>query len=290
MAGAEVVGARQRRAATAGLLAPRPANVVTAALTDAAGNYSLTLRPAAYTVVANLDGTPYEGGGSTPVAHPVDGRRVRAPPPRTSRCRRRARSRSIVTDESAQPIPAKASVVGFDPSPVLTNTQTCSASSTTAPASSATSAGRRIPFGARARALHRSERRLGRRADRAGQLSGRRLARARVLGRRAERHRHGGRHHPVTPQIARVIDTTGFVGSDFHVHSHRQPRLARCARRDRVVTMLAEGIDFFTPSDHDFRADFAPDIAAISARRACSAPRPAPRSPPSTTATSTPGR
>jgi len=35
------------------------------------------------------------------------------------------------------------------------------------------------------------------------------------------------------------------------------------ARRDRVVTMLAEGVDFFASTDHDFRSDYNPDIAAI---------------------------
>jgi hypothetical protein len=80
---------------------------------------------------------------------------------------------------------------------------------------------------------------------------------------------------PASGQLAPVLDTTGFVGSDFHVHSIDSPD-SSISREERVVTMLAEGVDFFTPSDHDFRADFAPTIAALG-RRACSAPRSAAR-------------
>jgi len=65
-------------------------------------------------------------------------------------------------------------------------------------------------------------------------------------------------------QLARVVDTAGFVGSDFHVHSIDSAD-SSISREERVVTMLAEGLDFFTPSDHEFRADFAPTIAALGA-------------------------
>src|SRR5262249_18847615 len=66
----------------------------------------------------------------------------------------------------------------------------------------------------------------------------------------------------VNATIARLTDTTGFVGSDFHVHSIESAD-SQIARRDRVLTLLDEGLDFFTPSDHDIRTDYAPDIAAI---------------------------
>ncbi len=66
----------------------------------------------------------------------------------------------------------------------------------------------------------------------------------------------------VNAQIARVTDSSGFIGSDFHIHSIESPD-SQIARRDRVVTLLAEGLDFFTPSDHDIRTAYAPDVAAI---------------------------
>jgi hypothetical protein len=70
--------------------------------TDDLGNFSVTLPPGNYTVAANLDGAPYEGGGSTPLEH-----RSPSPPsptpPRTSRCRRPVPCRSRWSTRTAIP-------------------------------------------------------------------------------------------------------------------------------------------------------------------------------------------
>ena len=66
----------------------------------------------------------------------------------------------------------------------------------------------------------------------------------------------------VAAQVARVVQTPGFIAGDFHVHSFDSPD-ASVTRTERVATMLAEGMDFFTPSDHDFRADFQPTLNAM---------------------------
>ena len=65
-------------------------------------------------------------------------------------------------------------------------------------------------------------------------------------------------------QIANVIDTTGFVSGDFHVHSIDSPD-SKVPREDRIVSMLAEGADFFVPTDHESVQDFSADIAALGA-------------------------
>ena len=59
----------------------------------------------------------------------------------------------------------------------------------------------------------------------------------------------------VDAQLAQVIATDGFVFGDFHVHSIDSVD-AEVTRAERVATYLAEGVDFFTPSDHDIRVDF----------------------------------
>ena len=46
-------------------------NIRISVKSDASGNYTLTLPPGNYTVQAAMNGTPYEGGGSTPLGHPV---------------------------------------------------------------------------------------------------------------------------------------------------------------------------------------------------------------------------
>ena len=46
-------------------------NVVTHTRTDASGTYSMTVPPGDYDVAVNRDGSPFEGGGSTPALNPV---------------------------------------------------------------------------------------------------------------------------------------------------------------------------------------------------------------------------
>jgi hypothetical protein len=68
----------------------------------------------------------------------------------------------------------------------------------------------------------------------------------------------------VDAQLAPVTDSSGLVSGDFHVHSIDSPD-SNISRSERVVSMLAEGVDFFTPSDHEFRSDFGPTVMALAA-------------------------
>src|SRR6185369_2813194 len=66
----------------------------------------------------------------------------------------------------------------------------------------------------------------------------------------------------IEAKITQVIDTPGFIAGDFHVHAIDSPD-SEVTRTERVASQLAEGIDFFTPSEHDIRVDFAPTVAAM---------------------------
>jgi hypothetical protein len=66
----------------------------------------------------------------------------------------------------------------------------------------------------------------------------------------------------VNADVAPVVDTTGFVSGDFHVHSFDSVDCP-VTREERIISMIAEGVDFFTPSDHGFRIDFTQDIADL---------------------------
>ncbi|MBP6725217.1 MAG: hypothetical protein KA137_10280, partial [Halioglobus sp.] len=59
----------------------------------------------------------------------------------------------------------------------------------------------------------------------------------------------------VDAELAQVVSTDGYIYGDFHVHSIDSPD-SEVTRAERVATYLAEGMDFFTPSDHDIRVDF----------------------------------
>jgi hypothetical protein len=66
----------------------------------------------------------------------------------------------------------------------------------------------------------------------------------------------------VNSQIARVIDTSGFISADFHSHAIASPD-SEVTNEARVISMLAEGVDFATLTDHEFRTDLAPVVASL---------------------------
>jgi hypothetical protein len=68
----------------------------------------------------------------------------------------------------------------------------------------------------------------------------------------------------VSLSIERVVDTSGYVSMDFHVHSGKSfdsslPLL------DRVASFLAEGVEVMVSTDHDYVSDFSPMISSLSA-------------------------
>jgi hypothetical protein len=236
---------------------------VTQAVTGPDGSYAMTVAGGSYSVVAGLDGTPYQGGGSAPVLNPVtvapyQSATVNLALPGTGALD------VAITDENGDPIAGKVSVVGFDPSPGFANTQSV--------------------FG-----LINNRTGVFRDFTEDGPPFG--LARVEFVGPTGVSGpvtlepgsyqvvvSHGpeysiatagvtvtaGATTPASLQIARVIDSTGFISGDFHVHSIDSPD-SKVTKVERVVSMLAEGVDFFTPSDHESRQDFNPAIAEAGA-------------------------
>jgi hypothetical protein len=62
-----------------------------------------------------------------------------------------------------------------------------------------------------------------------------------------------------------VVPTPGYLAADFHQHTHKSPD-SPVPPEDRLVTYLAEGVDFISSSDHDFLFDYGPLIDAAGAR------------------------
>lgn len=60
-------------------------------------------------------------------------------------------------------------------------------------------------------------------------------------------------------QVIRSVDTPGAFAADFHVHAINSFD-SGTVLSDRVVTMVAEGVEFFTSTDHDFLTDYAPTV------------------------------
>jgi hypothetical protein len=241
---------------------PTARNVVAHTSTDALGRYRLSAVPGNYTVEANLEGAPFEGGGGTPTSHAVTIAAYQSATQNVALPATGAIQVSI-TDASGAPFSGKASVVGFDPSPDPVNTQAVIVVTNRTPVFN--DLGRDgVPFGLSQ--VHFVD------------VSGTTPVVPIEPGSYRVVFSHGpeysstfsdiavtaGATATASGQLARVVDTAGFVGSDFHVHSIDSAD-SSISREERVVTMLAEGLDFFTPSDHEFRADFAPTIAALGA-------------------------
>ncbi len=65
----------------------------------------------------------------------------------------------------------------------------------------------------------------------------------------------------VNAVLARVIDTTGWMSADFHVHAVSSPD-SIVDNTTRVSGFAADGFDVIVSTDHDFVTDFAPVISA----------------------------
>lgn len=62
--------------------------------------------------------------------------------------------------------------------------------------------------------------------------------------------------------LARVVDTTGWVNVDLHVHAVNSADTS-VANEERVLSFLAEGVDVLVSTDHDYLTDFGPTVKAL---------------------------
>ncbi|MFO0599303.1 MAG: CehA/McbA family metallohydrolase [Myxococcaceae bacterium] len=66
----------------------------------------------------------------------------------------------------------------------------------------------------------------------------------------------------VDATIARVVDTTGWISADLHVHAMGSPDSA-VGNSVRALSFAAEGVDVLVSTDHDFVTDYAPVIEQL---------------------------
>ena len=63
-------------------------------------------------------------------------------------------------------------------------------------------------------------------------------------------------------QVVHSVDTSGWISGDFHVHAFRSHDTG-VNLRQRIITMAAEGVEFFSSTDHDVVTDYAPTVAEM---------------------------
>jgi hypothetical protein len=65
-------------------------------------------------------------------------------------------------------------------------------------------------------------------------------------------------------RLERAFDTSGWLACDFHLHA--APSFdSRVPLMDRVVALVAEGVDFAVATDHNHVTDYAPAVADLAA-------------------------
>ncbi|MEP5764365.1 MAG: carboxypeptidase regulatory-like domain-containing protein [Halieaceae bacterium] len=223
--------------------------------TDADGAYSLTLPPGDYQVQANAEG--YEFASDEPAVAVINtgvATSLDFDLPQPGFLEVSVTGKPLVG--VAGPVPAKLQVVGFDPSPPLYNRVLASLTGVFGDGSDT------LPYGISAVEF----------IDRSGQSSRLTLEPGDYqvvvsLGPRYSAFKQDisitpGQTTTVQAELAQVLSTPGYVYGDFHVHSIDSPD-AEVTRAERVATYLAEGMDFFTPSDHGIRVDFSDTLSSM---------------------------
>jgi hypothetical protein len=226
-------------------------------------NYSGTVPPGAYAAVAGLPGHLYEGGAALPPTKPVNVVAAAAATvdfdlPATGALRVNA------TDESGAPIPARVTVVGFDPSPEKTVPGPTLPGFGSSPQGVLLDTSDFLPFGVAAVGytdasgsvefpLEPGARRYHVFVSRGTEYSAFRTAAPVSIA--------AGSTTVVNAQVARVLDTSGFVSSDFHVHGIRSAD-SRVSDVHRVESYSAEGVENVIMTDHHVHTDLRPAIEA----------------------------
>ncbi len=62
--------------------------------------------------------------------------------------------------------------------------------------------------------------------------------------------------------LMRVVDTSGFIGADLHLHAEPSPD-SELPISERISACLAEGLEFIAATDHDHITDYNPVIKAM---------------------------
>jgi hypothetical protein len=70
----------------------------------------------------------------------------------------------------------------------------------------------------------------------------------------------------VVAHVEPVVDTTGYVSGDFHVHSGNSPD-SGVPLGTRILSYAGEGVEFVSASDHDVLTDYWPAIRTLGLER-----------------------
>jgi hypothetical protein len=70
----------------------------------------------------------------------------------------------------------------------------------------------------------------------------------------------------ITARLAHVVDTSGWLSADFHVHAARSSD-SRVPMADRIYEFVADDVQMITATDHNVISDYEPFIKELDAGR-----------------------
>ena len=209
---------------------------------DADGSYALCLPAGDVRLIAGQEGRPYAGGGTTPERVPVT---VVAGGPQTVDLTLPSTGRftASVVDSAGAPLPSRVTIYGIDPSPHTYRLDgdgfdprppgvAAMFDSADGTFSFPLEPGEYDAVFTRGPEYTMAQESFTVAAGATASLSG---------------------------ALHRVVDTTGYLSGDFHVHAHWSPD-SQISNRDRVTNMAAEGVEILVSTDHAFVTDYGPDI------------------------------
>ena len=256
--GAQLSGARVALGLASGAVID---HVTAHFVTDASGCYSGKVPAGSYGAVAGKNGYPYEGSASAPPVHAV----VVSTNSVTTQdfsLPSTGKLRLNVTDANGDPVPARINVIGFDPSPeptIFSQVSPLLPSSRTGVLNDVSRDTLNYGYAALAFAGANGVAEVDVEpgsyqvyVTRGGEWS--------VYGTPATLT--GGATTVVNAQIAHVLDTAGFISSDYHVHQVNSPD-SRIANARRVESFAAEGVDNLIATDHDAITNLSPLINTL---------------------------
>ena len=239
-------------------------NVFSATTTDEFGFYRMWLPNGDYDVQVRGPGIPYEASAATPTPHPLSAKggktiALNLDLPTTGGLH------VVIKDQNGDPIAGKVSIVGFEAAPDPLNIDSI--------AGFIDAIGRRFGYETQDKGEFTPGIVKAIFADQTGDTGTVPLEPGSyhvVVSHGAEYDVYdqaititAGATTTINPAtIHQVVDTTGFVAIDTHVHMLESPD-SEVTDVNRIVSEMAEGVDFFTPTDHDHVHDLTGTIAAM---------------------------
>jgi hypothetical protein len=258
--GAPAPGARVSiGAASSGALT----TVVSTWIADASGCYSGSVPVGSYQAVAAKQGFPYEPGGTLPtlpLLHPVTitngGSTVQNfALPATGQLH------VTVVDEASAPVPARVSIVGFDPSPepvIVIPGGFGLPAANNGTFNDVSKDG--IPYGL-SRVVYSSAGGVVDLDLEPGTYQIYVTRGTEYSAYSAPLTMTAGATTNVNAQIARVLDTSGFISSDYHVHAINSPD-SRINYNRRIQSFGGENVENLILTEHDAHYDLSSQIAS----------------------------